>query len=603
MLLWRVSPNPKTDVHTHAVARGFGHALFTPFVSYTFKALGVSAAVHERGMTWFPIHDEPDVIAFEHGHAAMTERGQYNTAQFERVAAQRRIVQAEHAGYWDLFAPIIADEQIVGILVTGPFVRTRPTSEAILERWQALTGRRGHLSDPEFAAYVSAALGTLVLDDAKLHAFERLVRCLSLLMAGRGDAEKLVNEVEALHAELFRVRAVERTWRAAREMLDERFSDRWRSQLGNLARLGLSRLPDHVLVGLSTSVPVAPDPVAEVIRRDALQRRAVELARSAGETIAGQIGDHGIVFLSSSRGTRERARSKLRELAERAARVARRDYDLLLCFGMSNEARRGVSLQAGYRSALAAAESALARRQRVVVAGSGPARASLRELRGMLGRALEERADSLCARFDGYVEAVAAVSAYRIEAARGHLEAGFERIAEPIVKAGALDARSYGELCESLGRSGDECRNASELFAAYRSAVRDLSAALERPSSIRRDQRLRAALAHIHERYTEPVRLGEIARRAGLAPDYLSKLFIEREGMSFQHYVRKLRFERAKHLLTDTELGLARIAEITGFGSAAYFSRVFRLLSGTTASSYRDRAGARRRSRRRTETR
>jgi two-component system response regulator YesN len=598
---WRVSPNPKTDVHTHRVAPGFGHALLTPFVVYTFKVLGVSAAVHHHGETWFPIHDEPDVVAFDRGHAATLDRGEYNAARFAEAARGRRIVRGEHAGYWDLFVPITVDDSVVGTLVTGPFARARPTSEGILARWHALTGRRGHLGEPEFAAYVSTVLGTLVLDDARLERFERLLHCLSLLMAGRGDAAKLVNETEAIHVELSKVRLVERTWQAAREMIDERFTDRWQSERGNLSRLGLSRFPDQVLVGLNVGLALAPDPVDEVLRRDALQRRAVGLARSAGDVIAGQVGDHGIALLSSASGTRRQTNRKILDLAERTATVARRELDLSLHFGASHGAQRE-PLHLQYRSALAAAQSALGRRQRLVMAEAGSAPSSLRELRRELGHALEERADSLEARFDRYLEVVAAESGYRIDAARGHLEAGFERIAEPLVSTGALDARSHRKLCESLDRSAQEAQNSIELFASYRRAVRDLSAALQRPVRARRDRGLAAAFTYIREHYAEPLRLGEIARRAGFAAGHLSKLFIEREGMSFQHYLRKLRLERAKHLLADTDLRQTRIAELSGFGNAAYFSRVFRQMSGMTAGSYRQHAGAGRRSGRNTKT-
>jgi two-component system response regulator YesN len=97
-------------------------------------------------------------------------------------------------------------------------------------------------------------------------------------------------------------------------------------------------------------------------------------------------------------------------------------------------------------------------------------------------------------------------------------------------------------------------------------------------------------LDHIHRHYSEPLHLDPIARLSGFAPDYFSKLFKQREHMTFERYVRGLRLERAKQLLTTTELGVTRVGELSGFGSAQYFCTVFRASVGFTARDYRRRS-------------
>ena len=58
--------------------------------------------------------------------------------------------------------------------------------------------------------------------------------------------------------------------------------------------------------------------------------------------------------------------------------------------------------------------------------------------------------------------------------------------------------------------------------------------------------------------------------------------------MPFEQYVRALRLERAKQLLSSTELNATRVAELSGFNSSQYFSRVFRNKLGVTPLEFRN---------------
>ena len=70
--------------------------------------------------------------------------------------------------------------------------------------------------------------------------------------------------------------------------------------------------------------------------------------------------------------------------------------------------------------------------------------------------------------------------------------------------------------------------------------------------------------------------LGAVSRVAGFAPNYFSALFKQREGMTFERYIRQLRIERAKQLLASTDLDMQRIAQLSGFGTRQYLARMLR---------------------------
>jgi AraC-like DNA-binding protein len=398
-----------------------------------------------------------------------------------------------------------------------------------------------------------------------------------------------MNRVETLQRELRQIRYVERTWETVRTMVDERTPRSWYTSTHGfeLRHLGLSRVADHVLVGLAVRAGDV-DPVDEAVRRNALQRESVGLARQEGDAIAGQVGDHGVVLLSGAAGSAQRRRRKLDNLVERVADLARRRFSLAMHFGVS-AAAESVPLSRAYQAALGAAESALAQGVRIVTADATTLRPgrSLRHLRQQLGRIVEERPAELAARFDRYLEAVALHCGYRTDAARGHLEAGFERMTEPLVQSGTLERKSFVSLCDDLDRAAEAAGTIQELFAAYRRAVRDVSDATERPLAARHDRSVRRAVDYIRQHYTEPLRLEGVARVAGFTPKYFSKLFAESEKMPFERYVSRLRLERAMHLLASTDMGAERVAELSGFHSPQYFCRAFRAAVGATPLEYR----------------
>jgi len=588
---WRVAYDPKTDGPVYSAVEGFGHALLASVVTYAFDDLRVSASLWEPGQGWLPLRIHPSTTRFELEHG-VEGRNAYNDRCIARVFSTKKTVRGEHLGYSDLFVPVLVQGSVEAIIITGPFLRTRPTSSSILEKWRHLTGRRGHPADPEFAWYFAALEGMLVLEGAQATRYQQLVECMARLFSGRGDAGEDANRASALRAKLQPVRFVERMWEAVRTILDERSSRTWFNvhSTVELRRLGPTRISDHVLVGLASNQKPEDDLVREAVRREGLQRAAVTLTQQMGEMLAGQVGDRGIVFLSGASGSAQHKRQRLFQIAERAAKLARKDFGFALHFGGAS-APGSQPLSRGYLAALAAAEAAFSRRERFVMSDTNAARTapSLRELRRELGPIVEEQPSLIGPRFERYLEAVSVRFGDRVESARAHLEVVYGTLSDPLVHSGAIDARTLGALCDALDRSASHARSMSDLCAFYRRAVADLSEAVKRPVAARRDRTLRVAVEYIHQHYTEPLRLEQVARVAGFAPGHFSKLFISREDMPFEQYVRALRLERAKHLLADTVLDSTRIAELSGFGTAQYFCRVFRKEVGTTPLEYRKR--------------
>jgi AraC-like DNA-binding protein len=589
--LWRISYDPKTQGHRHFTAEGVGHALLASLAPSIFELLRVSATVWEHGNEWMAIHSEPTVIAFELEYAKDSTRYAYNEASFERVIRQRKIIQGQHGGYSDFFVPIVIRKTVIAILCAGPFSSAPPTRADILERWRGITGRQGHLSDPEFAAFLSMCLSVLVLDAAKVRAFEQLLGCLARLMAGEGRADELMNRIETLRAALAPARQAETSWTLVREVLDDlsRRSPYSTPRRNDLRDAGLAELADHALVGLAATRQPDLDPVEEAIRRDAFQRSAVALARSVGDAAAGQVGDHGVVFLSGLDASAQKKKQKVLLLANRVSALGRK-FGFSVHFGAC-PAYATAPLATSYHAALGAAETALVQRKELLFAAPSEAvsRPSLRRLRQELEGTAEERPSAFQAKFAHYLESVAAECGHRIDLARAHLEIGFERITDPLVRSGVLDEKSRRVMVDELDRAATSSRTTQELLEDYRRVAHELLAAVRRPAPARQDRNLRGAIEYIHKNYGKRLRREQVARVAGFAPGYFSDLFKRREQMTFESYLQDLRIARAKQLLETTHLEAARVAELTGFRSPQYFSNAFRQATGMSPIAYRRR--------------
>lgn len=77
------------------------------------------------------------------------------------------------------------------------------------------------------------------------------------------------------------------------------------------------------------------------------------------------------------------------------------------------------------------------------------------------------------------------------------------------------------------------------------------------------------------------------ARATGISPDHLRRLFQESLSYGPLHAIVQARIDRAKELLSGTDLPMQAIAEQVGFGSARHFCQAFRRVASTTPGRFR----------------
>ena len=82
--------------------------------------------------------------------------------------------------------------------------------------------------------------------------------------------------------------------------------------------------------------------------------------------------------------------------------------------------------------------------------------------------------------------------------------------------------------------------------------------------------------------------LRRVAKAFNRHPNYFSERFKQVTGLNFVEYVARTRFEKACRLLSDGDLRISEIAFAAGFQSLSQFNRVFKRLSGTSPTQFRE---------------
>ena len=101
------------------------------------------------------------------------------------------------------------------------------------------------------------------------------------------------------------------------------------------------------------------------------------------------------------------------------------------------------------------------------------------------------------------------------------------------------------------------------------------------------DAGVREVIQYIHANSNGKITMDELARVANVSKYHLSRAFKEYTGLPPIEYVIETRLENAKHLLKNSDLSMAVIAQLTGIGTEQYMSRLFRQKYNMTPNEYR----------------
>jgi AraC family transcriptional regulator len=100
--------------------------------------------------------------------------------------------------------------------------------------------------------------------------------------------------------------------------------------------------------------------------------------------------------------------------------------------------------------------------------------------------------------------------------------------------------------------------------------------------------KLRRAKDFINEHLEQDLTLASIAASVGLSQFHFARAFKLTTNTTPQRYLTKRRVERAKQLLSESDLPLVEISALVGFKTQSHFTTLFRRFTGTTPKRWRE---------------
>lgn len=97
---------------------------------------------------------------------------------------------------------------------------------------------------------------------------------------------------------------------------------------------------------------------------------------------------------------------------------------------------------------------------------------------------------------------------------------------------------------------------------------------------------LRRAKELMEARLTSDISLAELAAECRVSRSHFTRAFKECTGMPPYQYLLERRIDRAKQLLSSSDLSLAEIAVHSGFAEQSYFTRMFSSKVGTSPGAW-----------------
>ncbi len=93
--------------------------------------------------------------------------------------------------------------------------------------------------------------------------------------------------------------------------------------------------------------------------------------------------------------------------------------------------------------------------------------------------------------------------------------------------------------------------------------------------------------AYINNNVSEELTLNALANKYYISPYYISRIFKRITGMPFTEYINGVRIKEAKKLLIQGGMGISAISDAVGYKSCTHFGRVFKELTGLSASEFK----------------
>lgn len=102
---------------------------------------------------------------------------------------------------------------------------------------------------------------------------------------------------------------------------------------------------------------------------------------------------------------------------------------------------------------------------------------------------------------------------------------------------------------------------------------------------------IRKVLRYVDAHYDEDITLEEVAGILNISPQYFSRIFKEKMGVTYVDYLTNIRIKKAQEWLVYSDKNIQEICYMVGYKDPNYFSRVFKKTVGVTPKQFVENKG------------
>lgn len=152
-----------------------------------------------------------------------------------------------------------------------------------------------------------------------------------------------------------------------------------------------------------------------------------------------------------------------------------------------------------------------------------------------------------------------------------------------VISSGILNVFSEQQYLKTIQQLS-QARTVHEIIACLNDYF---EIGMNKQTDQRYSRLVQSAIHFIQDSYNEPISLNNAADQLSITPQYLSKIFMQETSHTFVDYLTQVRIEKAKNMLTGTNLQINVISSNVGYTDPKYFCTIFKKQTGLTPNQYR----------------
>ncbi len=555
-------------------------------------------------LEWMELSDPRHVLKpfhFEIYYGKETARDTHYVDALEKASRRDQVIVKNLFGFYDLFYKLPAESEGPMFIFAGQFLREQPSWQSLSKSWRDITGQDPASANRDFVRFVEMALGLPVLETDLLKSVKSFVKLYGEFLAGKGRGSSIQKKVDRLNRD-----AISLLWPIDDSVNSVISSDKFRlppwyydGELADWIKedMGISRLPTTAMALMPVDDRIeALDPVQALVRNAEIQRECVAFVRSMPEAAATRLQDYGVSIITSCKKSSSKAlaRVELQERAEQLRSFVNERFKVRSVVGIGRTLSGGTSLYESHSDAVLAAHMCIQLGKSVLFHDKLQGRerlqyADLQKFADALSEVLERQSSTeLKLASDRYVTSVLKYSAGRIEVIRSQFLATIFQLLKSVKRRNPMKDAVYNSFAKELTNRVEDARSTEQVIESFNGALQRLgfvSAKVWRGPSV---MLLEATLQYLKDNYFEDLPLPLVAKQAGFSVPAFTRVFKQATGTSYLAYLRAIRIEHAKKLLTTTPMTVEQIAQACGFHSQHHLIRSFKKVAGETPGSYRD---------------